>query len=569
MKTHGCVPTVSGLPLLLTVTSAMVLLFFPVAFIEATSSLSLLYPNGGESLLSGESHTVLWQSTPDVNDVLIEYSLDQGSTWNPVDPPNQQNAGCYDWLIPVGHSDQCLLRISDMDKPGLSDTGDESFAIYTVGALSAWGQDTYEQTDVPWGDEFVLLCGGGFHSLALRLDGSLTAWGRNNHNQSEVPAGTNYAAVAAGYEHSLTLKKDGSLFGWGRNIEGQTLVPTGNDFIAIAAGGYHSLAIKKDGSLAGWGKDTSGQATVPSGNDYLAVAAGWAHSIALQSDGTVVGWGYDGLGEIDIPPDANDINHPVVAIAAGSHHNLALKANGSLIAWGANNFGQTDVSADNDFTAIAAGGYHSLALKSDGSIVGWGRNLEGQIDPQSQQDFTAVAAGFYHSMGLRLIGLTLLDPNGHQVFQTDEHTTVHWRSRGLIDNVIIEYSTNDGQTWTVVNPPNAGNTGRYDWLIPAATSDSCRMRLRNDLEANIGDSSDEPFTIYECTLRTDLNGDCVNNLLDLAIFCEQWLASDSAVPCPFSAELAGTDCLVNLEDFTVYATQWMQCGNPFDPECTQ
>ncbi len=563
MKTHGCVPKGSGLSFILVVVSVIFLFYSIVSIAEATSSLTLLYPNGGEILLSGETHSVTWQSTPDVNDVLIEYSPDNGDLWIPVDPPNQQNSGSYDWLIPLAHSEQCLLRISASDAPDVSDTSDEFFTIHAVGALTAWGQDAYEQTEAPWGDEFVTLSGGGFHSLALRLDGSLAAWGRNNKNQSEIPAGNNYVAVAAGYEHSLALKKDGSLFSWGSNSDGQIIVPVGNDFVAIAAGGYHSLAIKDDGSLVGWGKDTSGQATVPAGNDYIAVAAGWAHSIALKSDGSVVGWGYNGKGQIDIPPDANDI----VAIAAGAHHNLALKANGSLVAWGDDDYGQTDVSTDDDFLAIAAGGYHSLALKSNGTVLGWGMNTNGQIDLQSQQDFTSIAAGYYHSLGLRLVGLSLIDPNGHELFQAGAQTAVCWRSRGLIDQVIIEYSTDDGYDWMPVNPANTGNTGSYEWTIPAVTSDLCRVRLRNAQETNIGDSSDNPFTIFVCTLNTDLNGDCVNNLEDLAILCEQWLASDSTNPCPLSAELAGNDCLVNLEDFNVYVQQWLQCGNPFDPEC--
>ena len=226
----------------------------------------------------------------------------------------------------------------------------------------------------------------------------------------------------------------------------------------------------------------------------------------------------------------------------------------------------SDTPLGNDFIAIAAGGYHNLALKSDGTVLCWGRNAYGQIEPQSQQDFTAIAAGGEHSLGMRLIGLSLIDPNGHELFQAGEQTAVRWRSRGLIDQVTIEYSTNDEQDCTPVI--NSDNTGSYEWTIPAVTSDLCRICLSNDLETNIGDSSDDAFTIFVCTLNTDLNGDCVNNLEDLAILCEQWLASDAANPCPLSAELAGNDCLVNLEDFNVYIWQWLQCGNPFDPECT-
>jgi hypothetical protein len=108
--------------------------------------------------------------------------------------------------------------------------------------------------------------------------------------------------------------------------------------------------------------------------------------------------------------------------------------------------------------------------------------------------------------------LTLVDPDGQELLQAGEQSAIRWRSRGLVDQVIIEYSTDDGQAWTFVNPPNADNSGSYHWSVPDVTSDLCRVRLRNAQETNIGDSSDDTFTIFVCTLDTYLNGDCVNNL---------------------------------------------------------
>lgn len=241
-----------------------------------------------------------------------------------------------------------------------------SLALRTNGSLVGWGSNEIlgndpnptGQATVPAGNDFVAIAAaaGGFHSLALKSDGSLVAWGDNSYGQTDVPAGNDYVAIAAGDFHNVALKSDGSLVAWGDNEAGKTNVPVGNDFVAIAAGWGQSLVLKSNGSMAGWGWNINGQATPRSGTDFVAVAAGWRHSLALKSDGSMVGWGWNyGLDATAgtfygqaVPRAGTNF----IAVAAGERFSVAIQmqppvltiapiGNNVVLSWSTNHIGYT------------------------------------------------------------------------------------------------------------------------------------------------------------------------------------------------------------------------------------
>jgi len=85
--------------------------------------------------------------------------------------------------------------------------------------------------------------------------------------------------------------------------------------------------------------------------------------------------------------------------------------------------------------------------------------------------------------------------------------TIIWKTQegAELDTVIIEYST------------------------------ECLIRIGDPLDVAISDTSDQTFTIFQCTkqLKGDLNG----------------------------------DCYVDFLDFAILAGDWLECGNPFDFSC--
>lgn len=131
--------------------------------------------------------------------------------------------------------------------------------------------------------------------------------------------------------------------------------------------------------------------------------------------------------------------------------------------------------------------------------------------------------------------LTLLSPNGSEIIMGGTTYDITWGNTGTVESVLIEFSIDNGNTWSNVYPPNVGNTGSYNWLVPIVDSVQCRIRITNAANLGIYDTNDEVFSIYECSLDGDLTGDCV----------------------------------VNIVDFAIMALNWLQCGNPYDSYYTE
>ncbi|HPY77438.1 MAG TPA: hypothetical protein PLQ45_06305 [Anaerohalosphaeraceae bacterium] len=96
----------------------------------AESTLTLLSPNGLETIRSGATIPITWNYTGAVRRVQIEFSIDGGIVWSPVYPPNKDNSGQYLWQTPLVSSDQVLIKISNAADPSVSDSSDAVFSIF-------------------------------------------------------------------------------------------------------------------------------------------------------------------------------------------------------------------------------------------------------------------------------------------------------------------------------------------------------------------------------------------------------------------------------------------------------
>lgn len=95
-----------------------------------SSTLTLLSPNGFETIMAGTDHDITWNSTGSIREVLIEFSIDSGQTWSEVRPANIGNTGSYSWLVPIVDSEYCIVRISSADNLSTFDMSNLRFTIY-------------------------------------------------------------------------------------------------------------------------------------------------------------------------------------------------------------------------------------------------------------------------------------------------------------------------------------------------------------------------------------------------------------------------------------------------------
>jgi PGF-pre-PGF domain-containing protein len=117
---------------------------------EAAPDVTLDAPNGGELFRGGETVTITWTATDNVsvapNSVVLEYSTDDGNSWNQVDgAAGIANGGSYDWDVPAVDSSDVRVRVSANDSS--SNTGsDASDATFTVDS-TAPGISNYAVTN--------------------------------------------------------------------------------------------------------------------------------------------------------------------------------------------------------------------------------------------------------------------------------------------------------------------------------------------------------------------------------------------------------------------------------------
>ena len=87
-------------------------------------------------------------------------------------------------------------------------------------------------------------------------------------------------------------------------------------------------------------------------------------------------------------------------------------------------------------------------------------------------------------------------PNGGEIWVQGQTKQIKWAKTGDVSNVRVEYSTNNGSTWTTVNASVPAATGSLNWTVPATPTIQGRARVAwVDSLTTILDASDAAFTI--------------------------------------------------------------------------
>lgn len=81
--------------------------------------------------------------------------------------------------------------------------------------------------------------------------------------------------------------------------------------------------------------------------------------------------------------------------------------------------------------------------------------------------------------------ITVTAPVGGEALWADSLFTVSWETGGEISDIRIEFSADNGQTWSEVTALTP-NTGTFAWTLPDTSSENCRLRLS---DASDGDPS--------------------------------------------------------------------------------
>jgi hypothetical protein len=110
-------------------------------------------PNGGEEWCASKEEHISWTSN-NINDVVIEYTTDQGASWIIIDTTAAADT-VYLWNPPLIDEDECKVRIRDLRNADIFDTSDHPFSIHKpyVRVLSPNGGEmwkSYSYNKIEW-----------------------------------------------------------------------------------------------------------------------------------------------------------------------------------------------------------------------------------------------------------------------------------------------------------------------------------------------------------------------------------------------------------------------------------
>ncbi len=153
------------------------------------------------------------------------------------------------------------------------------------------------------------------------------------------------------------------------------------------------------------------------------------------------------------------------------------------------------VSRSTDGTSFSAVGTSSTTGFSDLGLSGgtayWyrvtARDAAGNESPVSNTASVTTPAA-------PATGLTVTSPNGGESWVGGTLQDITWSASG-VSNVKLEYTLNNGTSWTVLASSVAASTGRYAWTVPNTASTQVRVRASDAQQGSPVDTSDGVFTL--------------------------------------------------------------------------
>ena len=85
--------------------------------------------------------------------------------------------------------------------------------------------------------------------------------------------------------------------------------------------------------------------------------------------------------------------------------------------------------------------------------------------------------------------IEVIYPNGNESFNPGTSEIITWDNAGITTNQTVEYSLNNGSSWTTISSTVAPTAGRLSWTIPAANTSTALVRVSSGALSDISDAN--------------------------------------------------------------------------------
>jgi hypothetical protein len=482
--------------------------------ITPESNITVLSPNGGETIQAGSSQSVTWSSV-NIENVKIEFSTNGGATWNLITGSTPSD-GHFTWEpVPAVSSTICRIKVSDALDGSPADLSDGNFAItnQTIQIM--------EVTSPNGGEEFlagttqnITWYSSGIASVDIEFttDNGLTwstivtgAAGSGSYEWSPIPDinSTQCKVRVKDNEDGSPSDESNSVF---------TIHPIQNLTVISPNGG--EVFVAGDPVNITW--NTQGvenvkiEFTVNNGileEDWFTLVESTPSDGSYQTGFSIPSEQYRiRISDADdgSPMDQSDgtftvLDQPQISVISPNGGEYWLVGETYEINWQSNNV--QDVKIEYTTNGGFSWSIIIASTPSDGIYENWtpsasdtSSNCLVRISDAADGAPSDVSDNFFTIHGANR-HLSFVFPNGgehiDQVWGAD--TVIVWTTNNVA-NVGIDYSLDNGVTWINITP-NYPSTGAYRWLLPprSVVSSLTRLRVYDASDPSFSDMNDAPF----------------------------------------------------------------------------
>jgi len=510
--------------------------------ITATRTLSITSPNGGETWSAGTSQSITWTSDH-ISVVKIEYTTDNGDNWNIITESTASD-GSYAWAaVPNAPTTSARIRITDALNGAPEDISDGSFTITGSQELAITSPNGGENW--PVGSSQLITwtsssgnapLGGGELFFSKKSNPPLLLPDNVNDGITEVKLEFSTDAGAT-WQTVVEITPNTGSFVWDelpdvnsslcrvRISDAADGLPSdiSDDNFSIATSSVEDITITSPNGSEEWEAGTSQNITWHS-TSVTSVKIEYTINNGVEWFTIVESTPSDGFYTWDPIPNTPSTNSRIRITDAVDGFPVDMSDNFFSITPEANitvlipNGGETfqsgtsqnitwnSINIENAKIEYSTNGGATWDLiinstPSDGHFI-WepvpdvnsslcrikiSDALDGTPSDVTDENFTIT------DQTIQTIAVT--KPNGGESWLAGTAQNITWNAQG-IPSVDIEYSTDNGLSWSpiVVAAPGSGS---YEWSpIPDINSTQCRVRVKDNEDGSPADESDAVFVIH-------------------------------------------------------------------------
>lgn len=466
-------------------------------------SLQITSPNGGEIYNYPNSLNITWNASPNLTNIDLEHSSNNGSTWQSIQTNVAANLGTLNWVFPNATSANNLIRIK---RNGTSTYLDTTNSVFRINGIPL-------QINTPMlGAKWRV---GTTRTISWTADNSVseinidyttnggTSWVRvasnllasdNSYNWLIPNEPTANARIRLTSSSNTATSVTSSLFSivnlrLSSSLENKTIVATTDEAITWSAFGLDFVNVKyRLNNSSTW---TTIQSNVAANSSVTwsvpdTVSSSAKLRLEYVSDTTV-------SSEVSI--NLVRANLTITSPTQGSY----LKSGVTVpITWTSAYIATARI----DYRTSSTATWNLIVSNASASIGSYNWNVPSVLTDSAQLRFTYAIGNnptsyqlFSDTFSISNSDVTLTSPNGLERMVPGTTRLIKWKYSNVA-NVDLMYTT-DGVNYIDI-PSGQGLTAatqQFSWTVPNAPSLIAKVKIRNSNAPIINDVSDSTFAI--------------------------------------------------------------------------